>query len=87
MKTNLKRIVKSTLITLALAFASTSLAEVKTNMSNAVEKKVEQSNEKQLLEQRQKITQEASAAIQETQNALKALNQKKKKESLPLAEL
>jgi hypothetical protein len=73
------------LVSLSLV-AGGSLAAVKPESNSEAEKKVELRTQTQSAEKRQKILEEATQAVQETQRTLKFLDEDKKKEALSALE-
>ena len=72
-------------LVMMVAFASPSFAS-DTKDSLAVNKKVEKAQQDQTAEKRKAVFEEATTAIRETKNALKALDEKKTKEALAALE-
>ena len=82
-----KTILASGALALTLAFSPVSYAADSTVKTvQDVEKKVEQQQHDQTAEKRKEILSDATAALRETENALKALDEKKNKEALAALE-
>ncbi len=81
-----KTILATGALALSLALTPVAYAETNNNVTANADQKVEQTAQDKTAEKRRAILQEATAAIRETQNALKALDEKKSDDALAALE-